>query len=65
MISCLMVHHKLYNLACAYRSLPTVPGDNYALESRQSEANRVALEKNSHNFLESVISAVQLRDVWS
>ena len=58
-----MVHHELHNLACAHRSLPTVPGDNYALEPRQSEANRAALERNSYNFLESVISAVQLQDV--
>ncbi|KAG8219803.1 hypothetical protein J3R82DRAFT_776 [Butyriboletus roseoflavus] len=29
-----------------------VPGDNLVPESRQSEANRVALEKNSYNFLE-------------
>jgi hypothetical protein len=65
MISYLMVHDELHNLSCAYRSLPTVPGDDHALEPRQSEANRVALEKNSYNFLESVICAVQLRDVWS
>ncbi|KAF8140272.1 hypothetical protein EV363DRAFT_1152517 [Boletus edulis] len=29
-----------------------VPGDNYAPDSRQPEANRIALEKNSYNFLE-------------
>ncbi|KAF8445927.1 hypothetical protein L210DRAFT_2943023 [Boletus edulis BED1] len=29
-----------------------VPGDNYAPDSRQPEANRIALEKNSYNFLD-------------
>ena len=58
MISYLMVHHELHNLACAHRTLLIVPGDSCALESRQSEANRVALEKNSNNFLEFVIRAV-------
>lgn len=58
MISYLMVQHELDSLACAYQNLPIVPGDNHVPEPRQSEANRVALEKNSYNFLESVVNAV-------
>lgn len=66
MILYLTVHHELHILARAYRDLPTVPEDDYApMKSRQSEANRVALEKNSYNFLEYVPSAVWLRDAWS